>query len=56
MEELLRVRFRARRTQLQVTCPRNPRFTSPAQVDKDWIPRGKGFSMYLRPLGISTHP
>lgn len=26
------------------------------RVDKDWIPRGEGFSLYLRPTAISTHP
>lgn len=24
-------------------------------VDKDWVPRGEGYSLYLRPTGISTH-
>merc|ERR1719456_1107871 len=26
------------------------------KVDRDWIPKGEGFSMYIRPTGISTHP
>lgn len=26
------------------------------RVDKDWIPRGEGYSMYIRPTGIATHP
>lgn len=25
------------------------------RVDKDWIPDGEGFSLYIRPTGISTH-
>jgi len=25
------------------------------KVDKDWIPKGEGYSLYLRPTGISTH-
>jgi branched-chain amino acid aminotransferase len=25
------------------------------KVDKDWIPQGEGYSLYLRPTGISTH-
>ncbi|OQS05329.1 branched-chain-amino-acid aminotransferase [Thraustotheca clavata] len=25
-------------------------------LDKDWIPKGDGYSLYLRPTGISTHP
>ena len=25
------------------------------KVDKDWIPSGEGYSLYLRPTGISTH-
>lgn len=24
-------------------------------MDKEWIPRGDGFSLYIRPTGISTH-
>jgi len=26
------------------------------RTDKDWIPEGEGYSMYLRPTHISTHP
>jgi len=26
------------------------------RVDKDWIPKGEGYSMYIRPTGIATHP
>jgi branched-chain amino acid aminotransferase len=26
------------------------------KVDKDWIPRGEGYSLYMRPTGISSHP
>ncbi|CAE7243073.1 bcaA [Symbiodinium sp. KB8] len=26
------------------------------RVDKEWIPRGEGYSLYIRPTGISTHP
>lgn len=26
------------------------------KVDKDWIPRGDGYSLYIRPTAISTHP
>ena len=26
------------------------------RVDRDWIPRGFGFSLYIRPTLISTHP
>lgn len=26
------------------------------KVDKDWIPKGEGYSLYIRPTGISTHP
>lgn len=25
------------------------------RVDKEWIPRGEGYSLYIRPTGISTH-
>lgn len=26
------------------------------KVDKDWVPEGEGFSIYLRPTAISTYP
>lgn len=26
------------------------------RIDKDWIPRGEGYSLYLRPTVVSTHP
>jgi len=26
------------------------------KIDKDWIPQGEGYSLYIRPTGISTHP
>lgn len=26
------------------------------KVEKDWIPRGEGYSLYVRPTGIATHP
>ncbi|KAJ1392045.1 hypothetical protein B484DRAFT_408577, partial [Ochromonadaceae sp. CCMP2298] len=26
------------------------------QVDKDWIPEGEGYSMYIRPTAIGTSP
>lgn len=26
------------------------------RLDKSWIPRDEGFSLYLRPTAISTHP
>jgi branched-chain amino acid aminotransferase len=26
------------------------------KVDRDWIPEGEGFSLYIRPTAISTHP
>ena len=26
------------------------------KLEKDWIPRGEGFSLYIRPTAISTHP
>ena len=26
------------------------------KLDSDWIPRGEGYSLYLRPTGISTQP
>ena len=26
------------------------------KIDKDWIPTGDGYSLYIRPTGISTHP
>lgn len=26
------------------------------KVDRDWIPEGDGFSLYIRPTAISTHP
>jgi len=26
------------------------------KVDRDWIPDGEGFSLYIRPTAISTHP
>lgn len=26
------------------------------KIDKSWIPRGNGNSLYIRPTGISTHP
>jgi len=26
------------------------------RLDKDWIPAGEGYSMYLRPTVVSTHP
>ena len=26
------------------------------RVDKEWVPAGDGFSLYIRPTGISTHP
>jgi branched-chain amino acid aminotransferase len=26
------------------------------KLDKDWIPRGEGYSLYLRPTAIGTHP
>merc|ERR1719356_1040471 len=26
------------------------------RLDRDWIPRGEGTSMYIRPAVISTHP
>jgi branched-subunit amino acid aminotransferase/4-amino-4-deoxychorismate lyase len=26
------------------------------RVDKAWIPKGEGFSLYIRPTAISTHP
>lgn len=25
------------------------------KLDKDWIPEGDGYSLYIRPTGISTH-
>ena len=25
------------------------------KVEKQWIPKGKGYSLYIRPTGISTH-
>lgn len=25
-------------------------------IDQDWIPKGEGYSLYIRPTGISTHP
>ena len=26
------------------------------KVDRDWIPEGDGFSLYIRPTAVSTHP
>eukprot|EP00937_MAST-01D_sp_MAST-1D-sp2_P001605 g1605.t1 len=26
------------------------------KLEKDWIPRGEGYSLYMRPTAISTHP
>ena len=26
------------------------------RVDRDWIPEGDGFSLYIRPTAVSTHP
>lgn len=26
------------------------------KVEKEWIPKGMGYSLYIRPTGISTHP
>jgi branched-chain amino acid aminotransferase len=26
------------------------------RIDSDWIPEGEGYSLYIRPTGISTHP
>ncbi|GLD97753.1 hypothetical protein PINS_up006450 [Pythium insidiosum] len=26
------------------------------RVDRDWVPEGDGYSLYIRPTGISTHP
>ncbi|DAZ92625.1 TPA: hypothetical protein N0F65_011891 [Lagenidium giganteum] len=26
------------------------------RVDRDWVPTGDGYSLYIRPTGISTHP
>jgi len=26
------------------------------RIDADWIPQGEGYSLYIRPTGISTHP
>ena len=26
------------------------------RVDKKWIPKGDGYSLYIRPTAISTHP
>ena len=26
------------------------------RLDRDWIPTGDGYSLYIRPTGISTHP
>lgn len=26
------------------------------KVDRDWIPQGEGYSLYIRPTAISTHP
>lgn len=26
------------------------------RVDQDWVPEGDGYSLYIRPTGISTHP
>ncbi|KAF1319704.1 Branched-chain amino acid aminotransferase, partial [Globisporangium splendens] len=26
------------------------------KLDKDWVPEGDGYSLYIRPTGISTHP
>ncbi len=26
------------------------------RVDRDWIPEGEGFSLYIRPTAVSTHP
>lgn len=28
----------------------------PISLDKDWIPEGEGYSLYIRPTVISTHP
>lgn len=25
------------------------------KVDRDWVPKGDGYSLYIRPTGISTH-
>jgi branched-chain amino acid aminotransferase len=26
------------------------------RMDEDWIPKGEGYSMYIRPLAIATSP
>jgi branched-chain amino acid aminotransferase len=26
------------------------------RMDKDWIPQGEGYSMYIRPVAIATSP
>lgn len=26
------------------------------KIDRDWVPKGDGYSLYIRPTGISTHP
>ncbi|TYZ57837.1 hypothetical protein PybrP1_010277 [[Pythium] brassicae (nom. inval.)] len=26
------------------------------KIDRDWVPQGDGYSLYIRPTGISTHP
>ena len=26
------------------------------KIDKEWIPQGEGYSLYMRPTAISTHP
>ena len=42
------------------TRPRRPpralRKRTRARPDRDWIPSGRGYSLYLRPTVISTHP
>lgn len=25
------------------------------KLDRDWVPKGDGYSLYIRPTGISTH-
>ena len=26
------------------------------EVERDWVPKGQGYSLYLRPTAIGTHP
>lgn len=31
-------------------------YTASTTLDQDWIPSGEGYSLYLRPTVIATHP